>query len=146
MRGGRDVGEVGQRGGADARWHRPGKARGGGLDAVGGGSDDCVGVARSGGPHRRDQEQFVGEPVENQHDAGAHDHHIGQAQPSAGCARQALDEAGGFIREKADEHRECLGQVSGHVEPAFGHQRAQGGERGLFTGRESIGGSGASCG
>ena len=76
------------------------------------------------GPDRRDQEQLVGQPVEDEDRRRAHEHHVGQVEPRPRGARDALDEADRFISEEADERCERLRQRFGNVEATFGNQIA----------------------
>ncbi len=77
------------------------------------------------GPDRRDQEQLVGQPVENEDRRRADEDHVGQGEPGAPRARDAFDETDRFIGEEADERRQRLGQAVRHIEAAFGDQIAQ---------------------
>src|SRR3546814_9736587 len=74
--------------------------------------------------------------IEDEDHRRAHEDHVGQAEPGARRARNALDQADRFIGEEADERRKRLRQSFGDVEAAFGDEIAKRPQRAGFKRRE----------
>ncbi len=99
----------------------------------------------AGGPHGGDQDDLLGDGVEDGHDRRAGHHRVGQVQRVRVHVRQLLGQADHVVTQGAEQAGGHGRQPRGQVEARGGHQIAQGVQRRLGLRRELAAGDGVSA-